>query len=74
MEKQEDEVASEMGLMRCICFDILIKELVTGGVLFPGTLLGGVRRATLGLDPGAGPQLTASLKAVEPPGSHLLPA
>lgn len=74
MEKQEGEMASEMGLVGCTGFDILIKELVTGGVLFPGTLLGGVGRATLGFDPWQSPPLTASLKAVEPPGSHLLPA
>lgn len=34
MERQEDEVSSEMSLIGCVGFDILIKGLATGGVLF----------------------------------------
>lgn len=42
------EVASEMGLVGCGSFDILIRSLVAMGILVPGTFLGGVRRVTLG--------------------------
>lgn len=52
-------------LTRTLSFDILIRGLLSGGVLFSGTLLGGVRRATPGLVPRMGPLLTA----VVPPGA-----
>lgn len=45
MERQEDEVSSEMSLIGCVGFDILIKRLATGGVLFLRTLLGGIRKS-----------------------------
>lgn len=59
-------------LDRNLSFDILIRGLVSGGVLFSETLLGGVRRATLGPAPGVGTLLTAGLKAVVPPRSYFL--
>lgn len=74
MERQEDEVASEIGLIGCVGFDILIKGLVTVGVLFQGTLLGGGRKAPLNLAPEERTLLTAGLKAEVPHGSHLSPA
>lgn len=63
-----------MGLIGCVGFDILIKRLVNVGVLLLGTLLRGVRKATLNLAPEESTLLTAGLKAVVPHGSHLSPA
>lgn len=74
MERQEDKVSSEMSLIGCVGFDILIKGLATGGVLFLRTLLGGIRKATLNLAPEGSTLLMAGLKAAVPRGSHLSPA
>lgn len=49
-----------------LSFDISIRGLVSGGILVSRTLLEGVRRATLGPGPGAGPLFTAGWKAVVP--------